>query len=340
LKNKKKKTPCILPTINQTGNKSGENMKYRDKSIALVIPCHNEAQTIEQVVTDFKNAMPEIAIYVFDNLSTDKTKEVALQAGATVISVNEKGKGNVVRRIFADVNADIYVMVDGDATYEAAAVHKLVDKLIDDRLDMVVGCRKVTADIADKAYRPGHQLGNKVLTQSVTKIFGGKFTDMLSGYRAFTRRYAKSFPALSQGFETETELTVHALELRMPYGEVSTAYGERPEGSESKLSTYRDGFRILGTIVRLFMREKPLIFFGLIAACFFVVSILLSLPVFYVYMQTGLVPRLPTALLSAMLMLASFLSLACGLILDNVTIGRQESKRLFYLSTTNTHEPR
>ncbi|WP_265498624.1 glycosyltransferase [Providencia rustigianii] len=315
-------------------------MKYRNLNVALIVPCYNEEQTVAKVVCDFKQAMPEIKVYVFDNMSTDDTKTEAIKAGAKVISVNQKGKGNVVRRIFADVDADIYVMVDGDATYEASAVHKLVDKLIDENLDMVVGCRKVTEDNARKAYRHGHQLGNKVLTQSVTLIFGGNFTDMLSGYRAFTRRYVKSFPALATGFETETELTVHALELRMPYGEVNTAYGERPEGSTSKLSTYKDGYRILKTIMRLFMRERPMWFFGIISAMFCILSVILSLPVFFEYIDTGTVPRLPTAVLSATLMLASFLSIFCGLILDSVTVGRHESKRLAYLSvrTNKDHE--
>ncbi|MDW5500239.1 glycosyltransferase [Pseudomonas lundensis] len=306
-------------------------MSYRGLDIALVVPCYNEETTIFQVVSDFKNYMPEITPYVFDNNSTDRTKEEALRAGAKVISVHDKGKGNVVRRIFADVNADVYVMVDGDATYDAASVHQLVDKLIDDNLDMVVGCRKVVSDKNLKAYRLGHEFGNKMLTASVTTIFGGKFTDMLSGYRAFTRRYAKSFPALSHGFETETELTVHALELRMPYGEVSTLYGERPEGSVSKLSTYKDGVRILKTIVRLFMREKPLYFFGIMTILFCSISVILAIPIFSEYFETGLVPRLPTAVLSAMTMLAGFLTLSCGLILDNITIARHESRRLAYL---------
>lgn len=311
-------------------------MHYRGLKIALVVPCHNEETTIFQVVTDFKKHMPEIEPYVFDNCSTDKTKAEALKAGARLISVYEKGKGNVVRRMFADVNADVYVMVDGDATYDASSVHKLVDKLIDDNLDMVVGCRKVVSDKKVKAYRLGHEFGNKMLTSSVTSIFGGKFTDMLSGYRAFTRRYAKSFPALSQGFETETELTVHALELRMPYGEVSTLYGERPEGSVSKLSTYKDGLRILKTIIKLFMREKPLHFFSILTVLLSTTSIILAIPIFSEYFLTGLVPRLPTAVLSAMLMLAGFMTLSCGLILDNINIARHESRRLAYLLITNS----
>lgn len=310
-------------------------MLYRGLSVALIVPCYNEEKTIYQVVSDFKQQMPEIDTYVFDNCSTDNTQSEALRAGAQVISVKQKGKGNVVRRMFADVDADVYVMVDGDATYDATSVNALVDELIDSRLDMVVGCRKVIAEENTKAYRLGHEFGNKLLTQSVTQIFGGQFTDMLSGYRAFTRRYVKSFPALSKGFEIETELTVHALELRMQYGEIITAYGERPEGSTSKLSTYKDGFRILKTIFRLFMREKPLFFFSIIAMVLFITSVTLSFPVFAEYFETGLVPRLPTAILSALLMLAMFLSIACGLILDNVNIGRHESRRLAYLMIAN-----
>lgn len=310
-------------------------MKYRDKKIALIVPCYNEEVTIYDVVTRFKMAMPEIESYVFDNNSTDRTSEEAQKAGATVISVKRKGKGNVVRRMFADVDADIYVMVDGDNTYEAEAVHKLVDKLIDENLDMVVGCREVDPEIAKLAYRPGHQFGNKVLTGSVAQIFGGEFTDMLSGYRAFSRRYAKSFPALAKGFEIETELTVHALELRMPYGEVMTTYSERPEGSESKLSTYKDGIRILYTIMKLFMREKPLAFFSLIGVFFAFISIIFATPLLTEYLQTGLVPRLPTAILSSALMIIALLSVFGGLILDSTTIARHELKYLAYLNTKN-----
>ncbi|ART47156.1 glycosyl transferase [Acidovorax carolinensis] len=260
------------------------------------------------------------------------SKDVALAAGAHVISVAQKGKGNVVRRMFADADADVYVMVDGDATYDAGAVRLLVDKLLDEHLDMVVGCRKTEIAEADDAYRRGHQWGNRMLTQSVVRIFGGNFTDMLSGYRAFSRRYAKSFPALSQGFETETELTVHALELRMPFGEVVTAYGARPEGSTSKLSTYRDGWRILKTIGRLYISERPLAFFVICAAVLASLSLLISIPVLTEYFREGLVPRLPTAVLSASMMICALLALVCGLILDNVTRGRQEMKRLAYLA--------
>jgi glycosyltransferase involved in cell wall biosynthesis len=306
--------------------------KYRNQNVALVVPCYNEEAAIASVVSDFKTAMLELNIIVFDNNSSDQTSAVALAAGAKVIFVAHPGKGNVVRRMFADVDADIYVMVDGDATYEANAVRQLVDKLLDERLDMVVACRKTQVEIAHEAYRNGHQWGNKMLTQSVVKIFGGNFTDMLSGYRVFSRRYAKSFPALSRGFEIETELTVHALELRMPFGEVITAYGARPEGSVSKLSTYRDGWRILKMIGRLYISERPLAFFSICSAMLTSISVLLALPVLSEFLVAGLVPRLPTAVLSASIMVCALLSLLCGLILDNVTRGRHEMKRLAYLA--------
>ena len=307
-------------------------MRYRGQHIALIVPCYNEEAAIEAVVADFRKAMPEIDVFVFDNNSSDRTMEIAREAGAKVVPVPLRGKGNVVRRMFADVDADLYVMVDGDATYDASAVRRLVDKLLDDHLDMVVGCREAEVSLAGEAYRRGHQWGNRMLTQSVVSIFGGNFTDMLSGYRVFSRRYAKSFPALSHGFETETELTVHALELRMPYGEVMTAYGARPEGSVSKLSTYRDGWRILKTIGRLYVRERPFAFFGIFALILALASVLLSLPLLAEYLREGLVPRLPTAVLSASMMLSALLSFVCGLILDNVTCGRQETKRLAYLA--------
>ena len=233
--------------------------------------------------------------------------------------------------MFADVEADVYLMVDGDATYDAASVHLLVDKLIDENLDMVVGCRVETVfDAAN--YRPGHRLGNRLLTGSVMRIFGGNFTDMLSGYRAFSRRFVKSFPALSAGFEIETELTVHALELHMQYGEVSTPYGARPEGSESKLSTYRDGWRILQTIIKLYMNERPLVFFGSIGLCLMMVSLLIGVPVVIEFFETGLVPRLPSAILAACMMITGLLAVSSGFVLNTVTRGRYEFKRLIYLS--------
>lgn len=306
-------------------------MPYRDLKVALIVPCYNEEAAIARVIRAFRQVMPDIDAYVFDNNSTDATAAVAVAEGACVIAVPLRGKGNVVRRMFADVEADIFVMVDGDATYDAASVTRMVDKLIDERLDMVVGCRETAADEAASAYRRGHQWGNRLLTQSVVHIFGGGFTDMLSGYRVFSRRYVKSFPALSTGFEIETELTVHALELRMPYGEVMTPYGARAEGSQSKLSTYRDGWRILKTIARLYVSERPFSFFSICAALLASLSVLLSTPLIVEFLETGLVPRFPTAVLSASMMVCALLSFSCGLILDNVTRGRNEMKRLVYL---------
>ena len=299
--------------------------------VALVVPCFNEEVAIGTVIRDFRQAMPSLEMYVFDNASTDKTSEVARSEGADVVHVPLKGKGNVVRRMFADVDADVYVMVDGDATYHAPSLPAMIHKLLDERLDMVVGCRVTPKEVAAAAYRHGHQFGNKLLTNSIAWIFGGQFTDMLSGYRVFSRRYVKSFPSLSSGFEIETELTVHALELRMPYGEVMTPYGARPEGSASKLSTYKDGWKILKTIARLYISERPLSFFSLCGFLFSLLSLGLAWPILIEYLQTGLVPRFPTAILSASIMVSALLSFACGLILDNVTRGRHEMKRLFYL---------
>lgn len=313
--------------------------RYRDQRVALIVPCYNEAQAIGIVIERFRAAMPALEMHVFDNASSDRTADVARASGAKVSRVGLRGKGNVVRRMFADVEADVYVMVDGDATYDPSSVRLLVDKLLDEGLDMVVGCRQTPAEDSEAAYRRGHQWGNRMLTGSVVKIFGGHFTDMLSGYRVFSRRYAKSFPATSRGFETETELTVHALELRMPYGEVPTPYGVRPEGSVSKLSTYRDGWRILKMVGRLYLAERPLDFFGKAAAFLAFVSLMLAAPVFVEYVETGMVPRLPTAVLSATLMLSALLSMLAGLILDNVTRGRQEVRRLAYLAVELRRAP-
>jgi glycosyltransferase involved in cell wall biosynthesis len=299
--------------------------------IAAVIPCFNEALAIAQVVAGFRAALPEAEIHVFDNNSTDDTAAVARAAGAIVTHVAAPGKGNVVRRMFADVEADVYVMVDGDATYDTGAARRLIDRLIGDNLDMVVGNRVDDGQDA-LTYRAGHRFGNRMLTGAVTRLFGGGLTDMLSGYRVFSRRYVKSFPALSRGFEIETELTVHALELRMPYAEERTVYSTRPEGSHSKLSTYRDGWRILKTICKLFISERPLRFFTIIAALFVAASLALVIPIFLTYLQTGLVPRLPTAVLATGAMLAAMLSLLCGTVMHAVTLGRREAKRLRYLA--------
>ncbi len=297
--------------------------------IAVLVPCYNEEVAIPRVVADFRAALPHSTIYVYDNNSSDGTIAAARAAGAVVRTERLQGKGHVIRRMFADIEADFYVLVDGDDTYDAAAAPALLALAMQDGLDMVNGARvtEITA-----AYRPGHRLGNRVLTGLVRFVFGDRVSDMLSGYRVFSRRFVKSFPALSSGFETETEFTVHALELDMPIGEVSTRYKDRPAGSTSKLRTYSDGIRILRTILVLVKEERPLPFFSVIGAALLVLAGLLSLPLAITYVQTGLVPRLPTAVLVVGLMLLAALSATCGLILDSVARGRQELKRLAYLS--------
>jgi glycosyltransferase involved in cell wall biosynthesis len=302
---------------------------FRDTRIAILVPCYNEALTVAAIVRDFKTCLPQAQVYVFDNNSTDGTAQVAREAGAMVRNVTAQGKGNVVRRMFADIEADAYVMVDGDDTYDASVAPQLVEQLLRDGLDMVVGNRVSTEHAA---YRAGHRFGNAMLTGFVAFIFGRTFTDILSGYRVFSRRYVKSFAAHSAGFEIETELTVHSLELRMPVAEVSTVYKSRPEGSVSKLNTYRDGVRILGTILRLFKSERPLAFFSIGASACALLSLALAEPLMATYLQTGLVPRLPTATLCASLMLFGVILLVCGIILDAVTKGRIEQKRFAYLA--------
>ncbi|MFN3437327.1 MAG: glycosyltransferase family 2 protein [Acidovorax sp.] len=305
-------------------------------NIAVVIPCFNEALAIGLVLDGFKAALPEAHLYVFDNNSTDETAKVAAAHGATVIHVSLRGKGNVVRRMFADVESDVYVMVDGDATYHAPSVRKLIDTLINQRLDMVVGARVEYESGPGVTYRPGHRLGNKLLTGCVQQIFGGSFRDMLSGYRVFSRRYVKSFPAQSHGFEIETELNVHALELRMPCAEIDTPYGTRPEGSISKLSTYRDGWRILKTIGRLVLSEKPLQFFGWLGLVLMFISIALATPIVMEFQLTGMVRRFPTLGLVTGLMLCGVVSGVSGLILHGITQMRRELKRFVYLSVKET----
>lgn len=303
--------------------------------IAVLIPCYNEEVAIASVVRDFRAALPSAAIHVFDNNSSDRTVEVARAAGATVSRVQQQGKGNVVRRMFADVEADAYVLVDGDDTYHAKSAPAMVARLVEDNLDMVVGGR-----ISDEtaAYRSGHRFGNRLFTGFVGWLFGRGFTDILSGYRVFSRRFVKSFPALAAGFEIETELTVHALELRMATAEVLTPYKSRPEGSSSKLNTYHDGLRILRTILALFQRERPLAFFGGISAVLGVLAIALAVPLFVTYVETGLVPRFPTAILASGIMLVAALSAVCGFILHTVTHGRHEMKRLTYLGIASVWE--
>jgi glycosyltransferase involved in cell wall biosynthesis len=297
--------------------------------IAVLLPCFNEEAAVATVVAGFRTALPGATIYVYDNNSTDRTAEVARQAGAEVRSERRQGKGHVVRRMFADIDADIYVLADGDATYDAASAPRLIVRLVEDHLDMVVGLR---IDQAEAAYRRGHRTGNWMLTHFLSSVFGQAFRDILSGYRVFSRRFIKSFPVLSDGFEIETELTVHALELALPVAEIETPYYARPEGSFSKLNTWRDGFRILGTILKLYRSEKPLRFFTAIGAFLALVAIGLAIPIFITYLEQGIVPRLPTAVLSTGLMIVAMLSVSSGLVLDTVTRGRREMKLLAYLS--------
>ncbi|MDV3457155.1 glycosyltransferase family 2 protein [Sphingomonas sp. HF-S4] len=297
--------------------------------IAVLLPCYNEEAAIAQTIAGFRAAFPDAVIHVYDNNSRDRTIEVARAAGAVVRSERMQGKGNVVRRMFADIEADIYVMADGDATYDASVAPLMVDRLVQEGLDMIVGTR---VHEAAEAYRRGHVLGNRAMTGLLASLFGRSFTDIFSGYRVFSRRFVKSFPVLSAGFEIETEISVHALELKMPVGEVETRYFARPEGSASKLNTYRDGFRIAKTIAVLYRIERPMLFFGFIALVLAMMALLLAVPLVVTYFHTGLVPRFPTAILATGLVILASLNLFAGLILDTVVRGRQETRRLAYLA--------
>ena len=303
--------------------------------VAVLIPCYNEELSIKQVVEDCRKYLPTASVYVYDNNSKDRTIQVAKEAGAIVRSELHQGKGNVVRRMFADIEADIYVMTDGDATYDIASVPAMIQKLVDENLDMVTGVRKTQEK---EAYRAGHQFGNKLLTRIVHWFFGKQTDDMLSGLRVFSRRFVKSYPANSHGFEIETELTVYASSMRLPIADYPTPYYSRPEGSVSKLSTYKDGYRILKMIAILIKEERPLLFFGIGTIVLFVLSLLCAIPVIMHYLETGLVPRIPTAVLSVGLMLASGVSLAMALILDTVAKTRQELRRMKYLATPFIHK--
>ena len=304
--------------------------------VAILLPCYNEEAAIAATVAGFREALPDAAIYVYDNNSRDRTREIAAEAGAIVRTEKQQGKGNVVRRMFADVDADVYLMADGDLTYDPAAAPKIVDMLLAEQLDMVVGTR---VHQAKDAYRGGHVLGNKLFTGLLSGLFGRTFSDIFSGYRVFSRRFVKSFPVLSAGFEIETEISVHALELRMPVGEVETSYGARPEGSQSKLSTYGDGWRILKTIGTLYRVERPVLFYGVISALLMLAAILLAIPIVETYAETGLVPRFPTAILVTGMVIVAVLCFFAGLILDTVTRGRREMRRLAYLSLAAPGEP-
>ena len=303
--------------------------KTSSPKIAVLLPCYNEEAAIGATVRGFREALPGATVYVYDNNSRDRTCEVAAEAGAVVRSEKQQGKGNVVRRMFADIDADVYVMADGDLTYDPAAAPTMVDMLIAGQLDMVVGTRRHEAK---SAYRGGHVLGNRVFTGLLAGLFGRSFSDIFSGYRVFSRRFVKSFPVLSAGFEIETEMSVHALELRMPVGELETSYAARPEGSHSKLSTYSDGWRILKTIATLYRVERPALFYGAIGAILVIAAIVLAIPLVETYMETGLVPRFPTAILVTGMIIIAVLCVFAGLILDTVTRGRREVRRLSYLS--------
>ncbi|MDJ0916526.1 MAG: glycosyltransferase family 2 protein [Woeseiaceae bacterium] len=317
-----------MSEVERIERRAASGRDRRSTRIAILVPCFNEESTIGTVIDDFRRAIPESVVYVYDNNSTDRTIEVAEEHGAIVRTELMQGKGHVVRRMFADIEADVFILVDGDDTYDAAAAPAMVSELLDNGLDMITGRRIETST---EAYRFGHRFGNKLLTSLVSAPFGRRVSDLLSGYRVLSRRFVKSFPVLSGGFEIETELTVHALELGMPQAEVDTHYKERPEDSESKLNTYRDGARILRTIIVLLKEERPLAFFSVVFAVLATVSVLLSVPIIIEFIETGLVPRFPTAILSTGLMVLAFLALACGFVLDTVTRGRRELKRLSYL---------
>ncbi len=297
--------------------------------VAVLLPCYNEEATIAATVEGFRSALPKAIVYVYDNNSSDRTREIAAKAGAIVRSERQQGKGHVVRRMFADIDADVYVMADGDLTYDPEAAPEMVALLLAEQMDMVVGTRRHEEK---DAYRGGHVLGNKVFTGLLAGLFGRSFNDIFSGYRVFSRRFVKSFPVLSSGFEIETEMSVHALELRMPVGEVETRYLARPEGSESKLSTFGDGWKILKTIGTLYRVERPVLFYGLIAVALLIAALILSEPLVVTYLHTHLVPRVPTAILVTGMTIVAVLCFFAGLILDTVTRGRREMRRLAYLA--------
>ena len=305
-------------------------MTNDDLVIAAIVPCHNEAAAVGKVVADLQAAVPGITVYVYDNRSTDGTDVVARQAGAVVRYEERKGKGNVVRRAFSDIDADVYLLIDGDDTYDAFAAPHMIELLLDGPYDHVLGVR-TQPDEAASAYRPGHEAGNKAFNRLVSLLFGLPVTDMLSGYRIFSRRFVKSFPAVSKEFEIETELTVHSMNLRVPQREVEVGFRDRPEGSESKLNTVRDGVKILTLIGHLIRHERPLAFHGVLGAVLAVVAVVLTVPLLVEYGETGLVPRFPTAFLAASLMVVAFLTWFCGLILDGITRSRREASRLVYL---------
>ncbi|MET0421687.1 MAG: glycosyltransferase family 2 protein [Acidimicrobiia bacterium] len=311
--------------------------RSNEASIAVLVPCHNEASSVARVVEDFRSALPNAVVYVYDNNSSDDTADRARAAGAIVRAESRPGKGNVVRRMFADIDADVYVLVDGDATYDAGAALGMVKQLLDDDLDMVVGTRAPVPD-DDEVYRRGHDTGNRVFNRVLRVLFGSHFTDVFSGYRAMTRRFVKSFPARSSGFEIETEITAHAVDIDAPCAEVLTTYGSRGDESESKLRTYHDGFRILMVALLLFKEMRPMRFFSILALGLTVVAWGLALPILIEYAETGLVPRFPTAILAAAIQIVALVCLTSGIVLDSVCRLRRDTKRLTYLGIAR-HRP-
>lgn len=302
---------------------------HPDIRVAVIVPCLNEAASIAEVVADFRCALPQADIYVIDNRSTDDTARIAAAAGAIVKTCMMRGKGHAVRHAFTVIDADVYLLADGDGTYDATRAPELIDTLLEGDLEMVVGTRR---EVSDDAYRPGHRFGNRLFNTMVAWSFGRQFSDIFSGYRAFSRRFVKSFPALSHGFDIETEMSVHALQLNMPTAEIATDYRERDAGSVSKLNTYRDGLRILWRIVLLFKYLRPLAMFGSVGVLAMTLSFALGLPVVFEFIHTGLVDRLPTALLAVSMGIIALLSLATGFILDSIAMAQRENKRLFYLA--------
>lgn len=319
-----------MTSISTAPSASAETVSAADPvRIAVLLPCYNEALSIRRVVEDFRAALPEATIYVYDNNSRDRTSSEAAAAGAVVRREPWPGKGNVVRRMFAEVDADVYLIADGDGTYDAAVAPLLIQTLLSQRLDMVVGTRR---NVYDEAHRAGHGLGNRLFNGLYRGLFGRLFTDIFSGYRAFSRRYVKSFPAVSSGFEIETEMSVHASQLRLPIAEIETTYGKRQAGSTSKLRTFRDAGRILATLLVLYKEIRPVRFFGAISGLLTLLALVLAVPLLVTWLETGLVPRLPTAVLVTGLMLLSAISLTCGLVLDSVARGRLEQKRIWYVT--------
>ena len=299
------------------------------KSIAVLIPCYNEAETISEVVSDFKKHLPNATVYVYDNCSDDNTSERAREAGAIVTLARDRGKGNVVRRMFADIDADIYIMVDGDSTYSASDAPKMATLINSGNTDMIIAVRK---EKSEKAYREGHKIGNNLFSYILKILFNSNFSDIFSGYRAFSKRFVKTFPVMTNGFDIEAELSIHALTLSIPCAEINSEYYARPANSYSKLNTFKDGIKILISIINLLKETRPLFFFGIISVFMFLLSIGIASPIIGTFLETGLVPRLPTAVLAVGIMLISFLSLTCGLILDSISQARMEIKKLHYLS--------